>query len=49
VAQKRQGTSDAATIRVWAMANGIAISDRGRIPAEIREAYLRATQMSSGE
>ncbi|MFB7290230.1 Lsr2 family DNA-binding protein [Actinacidiphila glaucinigra] len=26
-------------VRVWARANGFLVSDRGRIPASIREAY----------
>ena len=30
---------DAATIRIWANENGYEVSDRGRIPAEIIEAY----------
>lgn len=32
-------SSDAAAVREWANANGHHVSDRGRIPAEIREAY----------
>jgi hypothetical protein len=32
-------SSDAAAVREWANANGHHLSDRGRIPAEIREAY----------
>lgn len=47
IAQRRQTSSDASTIRAWALANGVEISDRGRIPAEVREAYLRATQGAS--
>lgn len=35
------GTSDAARIREWARAHGYSVSERGRIPAEIREAYAR--------
>lgn len=31
--------SGAADIRAWANTNGHHVSDRGRIPAEIREAY----------
>lgn len=34
--------SDTATIREWARANGFQVSDRGRISAEVREAYERA-------
>ncbi|NLI18710.1 MAG: Lsr2 family protein [Actinomycetales bacterium] len=33
--------SDAAKIREWARAKGLEVSERGRIPAEVREAYLR--------
>jgi len=32
-------TSDASKIREWAKANGYAVSERGRVSAEIREAY----------
>lgn len=32
-------TSDAALIRQWARENGYEVSERGRVPAEIREAY----------
>lgn len=35
-----KGTSDAADIRVWARGKGIEVSERGRIPAEIRAQYL---------
>lgn len=35
----RAGSSDAGKIREWARANGYEISERGRIPAGIREAY----------
>jgi len=31
-------------VRVWARANGYEIGDRGRIPAEITEAYVRAAR-----
>ncbi|UYM06977.1 histone-like nucleoid-structuring protein Lsr2 [Solicola gregarius] len=34
--------SDAATIREWAKDNGWEVSDRGRVSAEIREAYAAA-------
>ncbi|MFJ6937334.1 Lsr2 family protein [Streptomyces sp. NPDC101118] len=33
------GSSDTAEIRAWAKANGYNVNDRGRVPAEIREAY----------
>lgn len=32
-------SSDAAAIRAWARENGYEVSDRGRVSAEIREAY----------
>jgi len=32
-------TSDATAIRAWAKANGIAVSERGRVSAEVRQAY----------
>lgn len=34
--------SDSARVREWAKAEGMTVSERGRIPAEIREAYDRA-------
>ena len=37
------GKSDAAKIRAWAQKQGIKVSDRGRIPADIRERYLVET------
>jgi len=36
------GSTDASTIREWAKANGWQVSDRGRVSAEIREAYAAA-------
>lgn len=35
--------SNAAKIRKWALQRGIELSDRGRIPMEIREQYQRET------
>ena len=40
-AAPRAAASDAAKIREWARGQGIEVSERGRIPAEIRERYLR--------
>lgn len=37
-----RGGSDSAQIREWAKANGYDVSERGRISAEIREAYNSA-------
>lgn len=34
--------SDAAQIRQWARANGRQVPDRGRIPADVRDAYNAA-------
>ncbi len=36
------GSGDASKIREWARANGYTVSDRGRIPAEVAEAYAKA-------
>lgn len=36
------GRADVAAIREWARANGFTVSDRGRISAEVREAYAKA-------
>jgi hypothetical protein len=38
----RQNGPDLAAVREWARANGHSVSDRGRIPAAIREAYAAA-------
>ena len=44
--RKRATTSrpkrDTATIRAWAQANGYEVSDRGRIPAHVEEAFNAA-------
>ncbi len=41
---RRNGSSrsDVGEIRSWAQENGFAVSDRGRIPAEARDAYESA-------
>ncbi|WP_329460881.1 histone-like nucleoid-structuring protein Lsr2 [Streptomyces sp. NBC_01431] len=36
------GRTDTAAIRAWAKEKGYDINDRGRVPAEIREAYDKA-------
>ncbi|MBW5484221.1 histone-like nucleoid-structuring protein Lsr2 [Streptomyces bambusae] len=36
------GNPDTAEIRAWAKAQGMNVNDRGRVPAEIREAYENA-------
>lgn len=36
------GNKDTAEIRKWARENGHSVNDRGRVPAEIREAYEKA-------
>lgn len=35
-------SSEAGKIRAWARENGFTVSDRGRIPAEVAEAYAKA-------
>ena len=37
-----QGGTETTKIREWARANGYEVSDRGRISAEIQEAYAKA-------
>lgn len=37
-----RGTSNANAVRVWARGQGYAVSDRGRVSAEIRKAYDEA-------
>lgn len=37
------GNSDAEAIRTWARASGVTVSDRGRISAEVRQAYEAAS------
>lgn len=39
---RQRAASDAQEIREWAKAHGVAVSQRGRIPAEVREQYLAA-------
>lgn len=38
------GGQDTAAIRAWAKENGYSVNDRGRVPAEIREAYAKASR-----
>lgn len=40
--RKRAASGDATDIRAWAVAQGMAVSSRGRVPAEIRAAYEAA-------
>lgn len=40
--RRRSGGSPATEIRAWASENGYKVSTRGRVPAEVREAYERA-------
>ena len=35
-------TADTKAIREWAQANGYEVGDRGRIPAEVKDAYAAA-------
>lgn len=37
--QKRSGQRDYAPVREWAAKNGYTVSDRGRVPAAVLEAY----------
>ncbi|GEK18502.1 histone-like nucleoid-structuring protein Lsr2 [Cellulomonas persica] len=41
-ARRRRGDSDAHAIREWAKEQGLEVSERGRISAEVREAYDKA-------
>jgi len=41
-AAKSGATSSTSEIRAWALANGLAVSSRGRVSAEVREAYEKA-------
>jgi hypothetical protein len=36
------GSGNATDIRAWALEQGLAVSARGRVPAEIRNAYVAA-------
>ena len=38
----RNASGELAAIRAWAQNNGYAVGDRGRISAEVRDAYERA-------
>jgi len=38
----RSAKEDLGAVREWARANGYRVSDRGRIPGEVREAYAAA-------
>lgn len=39
---RKGGASSASDIRAWARENGYEVSDRGRVPAEVRAAYEAA-------
>ncbi|MDR2113843.1 MAG: Lsr2 family protein [Bifidobacteriaceae bacterium] len=39
---RTQSSDETARIRAWAREQGLDVSDRGRIPAPLREAYLAA-------
>jgi len=41
-AARSTGAGSAAQIREWARANGLAVPDRGRVSADVREAYENA-------
>lgn len=38
-ASRHSGAEDLASVRMWARENGHEVSDRGRIPAAVHEAY----------
>lgn len=40
--KRSSGNSDTAAVREWAQRNGYTVGDRGRIPADVREAYTAA-------
>ena len=40
--RRRSGGNSAGDVRAWASENGYKVSSRGRVPAEIKEAYDRA-------
>ena len=40
--RRSSGGEDTAAIREWAKGNGYQVSERGRISAEVREAYAKA-------
>jgi hypothetical protein len=40
--RSRSSSGDLAAIRSWAQSNGFSVGDRGRISAEVRDAYERA-------
>jgi hypothetical protein len=42
VAAKSAGRGSTSEIRAWAVEQGYEVSSRGRVPAEIREAYEKA-------
>lgn len=42
----KRGSRDAKAIRAWAVANGIEIPSRGRIPAAVERQYNTATRAS---
>lgn len=41
-APKRGGSGEAAKVRAWSEANGIAVNSRGRIPADVMAKYEAA-------
>ena len=40
VPRRRKSTTELAEIREWARAHGITVSDYGRVPTEVRAAYI---------
>jgi hypothetical protein len=42
--RRRSGSGEAAAIREWARSQGLAVPERGRIPAELAEKYAAANR-----
>lgn len=42
--RRSSGSGDAARIREWARGQGLAVPERGRIPAELAEKYAQSAQ-----
>jgi hypothetical protein len=41
-------TPDTSAVRAWARKNGYDVADRGRLPAEVQDAYVAAHRKGSG-
>lgn len=47
-ASSSSGSTDKAAVREWAKENGFEVSERGRIPANVEEAYAAAQASAKG-